>query len=129
MKNKILNNSTLKIASLFIGYSFWFIFSQNHKTNVSQTIPVCFYNIDEQTEIESPENLQITLNSNRQNFYSLDTKALALHIDAKDLKEGPNLVHVGGENLFLPEQIKLVQCSPSNLMIYIKHKPEQSIQT
>jgi len=91
--------------------------SDGHKTHLAKRVPISFYN-EQGFIIESPESIAVSLAGTRSSLYTL-TRDLAVHIDAKKLQEGNNTVTLDEQLLFLPEQIKLVHCTPSTITISI----------
>ena len=115
--NRYLNNLSLKILALVFGYTMWKTMSDGHKAELARRIPVSFYN-EQGLIIESPDSLAISLSGTRSSLYTL-TRNLAVHIDATRLQEGTNTIVPDEQLLFLPEQIKLLHCTPSALSISI----------
>ena len=115
IKNHPLNNLSLKIISLIIGYSFWVLLSSNHITSIDLTIPLAFYNTQHKA-VEAPEEIQVTVRGQRSEFHRL-SRTIALHIDTEELSEGTNIVHVEDRLLLLPDTLKLVHSLPETLPI------------
>ena len=76
----------------------------------------------EELEINAPEKVSINLTGKRSDFYNIDFKELAVHLDTKNMKMGKNNIKVTSSNLFLPNQIKLLNYIPSNLVVEVRHK-------
>ncbi len=107
-------NVPLKVISLLLGYTFWYIFGNSHTTTAWITIPLCFYNVQKENSVKAPEMLSLKIAGKRTVLRSLDARDLAIHVDAARLQEGKNLLTITPETIFLPESIKLVHYSPSN---------------
>ena len=111
---KTSRNVPLKLISLLLGYTFWYIFGNSHTTTAWITIPLCFYNVPTHNSIRAPETLSVKIAGKRTDLRSLDTNELAIHVNAAHLREGKNALTITPETIFLPESIKLVHYSPSN---------------
>ncbi len=111
---KTSRNIPLKLISVLLGYTFWYIFGNSHTTTAWITIPLCFYNIPAQQSIQAPETLSVKIAGKRTDLRSLDTNELAIHVNAAHLREGKNVLTITPDTIFLPESIKLVHYSPSN---------------
>ena len=107
-------NIPLKVISLLLGFTFWYIFGNSHTTTAWITIPLCFYNIPKQTTIKAPESLSVKVTGKRSHLRTLDTNELAIHVNTEKLHTGKNLLSIAPETIFLPESIKLVDYCPSN---------------
>ncbi len=110
-------NIPLKIISLLLGYTFWYIFGSSHISTAWITIPLCFYNVPKQNSIKAPESLSVKIAGKRTELRSLDIQELAIHIDAAHLREGKNILAITPDTIFLPDSIKVIHYSPSNPMV------------
>lgn len=115
--NRYLNNLSLKILAVVFGYTLWKTMSDGHNAQLARRIPVSFYN-NQGLIIESPDSVEVSLLGTRSSLYKL-TRNLALHIDATGLQQGSNTITPNEQLLLLPEQIKLLHCTPSALNISI----------
>ena len=125
LKKIIFGNVSLKIISLILGYSFWHAMSYNHNVNLWLAVPLCFHDVPENLEMQSPETIKINITGKRTDIYALDQKNLAVHIDGHYLQPGKNHLTITGETLFLPNTIKVIHYKPSNVTIdvHIKNSP------
>lgn len=124
LKNILLNNNSLKAFSLFFGFGLWYILSQPQQIHVNITAPVCFYN-NATTTIEAPESIDLEISGKRSDIKRLSHKTVAVHLDAQQLHEGEHHIIVNEQHLFLPASIKLVNCTPSHLIINVKQPKEE----
>ena len=116
LKNCIMNNLTIKILSMIIGYALWSLLADSYTVTQWQTIPICFYNVSENRHIESnQEQLKIKLSGKRSDLISC--KSLAFHVDAQLLSKGQNILMPNESSLFLPTSVKLVYCNPIKVSV------------
>ncbi len=113
-KKTTWHNASLKIISLILGYTFWYIFGHSHTSTAWITVPLCFYNVPAKNSIHGPETVSVKIAGKRSELRSLDIDELAIHINAQQLHEGKNSLNFTAQSLFLPESIKLVHYVPSN---------------
>lgn len=121
-KKTIWSNTPLKIISLLLGYTFWYIFGSSHISSAWITVPVCFYNIPQQISLNGPESIALKIAGKRSELRALDLDNLAIHINAECLTIGKNSLTLTEQSLFLPESIKLVHYSPSNPIVELVPK-------
>jgi len=119
LRKIFLNNAQIKIISLILGYSFWYIFSQSHVCRIWVDAPISFYNTPENLQIEAPEKIKIQLSAKRADLYTIDKETLAFHIDMQDAKKGNVNTQLQQEHLLLPESIKMVRCYPANIAVSV----------
>lgn len=105
-KKHLLNNLSLSVISLFLGYTIWHILCQPHKIITHISVPVSFYNV-QKNEIESPEAVIATVHGTRKELYTL-LYNLAVHIDAQTVPIGESQIKITAHNLFLPESVRLL---------------------
>lgn len=115
LKSSLLNNLTIKITSLIIGYSIWAFFSQSYTVHKWVTIPVCYYNTHDKIIKTTPEFLKIKLAGKRKDLALCND--LAFHVDAQSLASNEQIIVPNENSLFLPTGVKLLYCSPFKVSI------------
>ena len=121
-KKTVWRNAPLKIISLLLGYTFWYIFGNSHTANAWITAPLCFYNVSEKTIIKAPETISLKVAGKRSDLRALDPEQFAIHVNASQLNLGRNLITITDDTLFLPVSIKLVHYTPSNPTVELYEK-------
>lgn len=121
LKNLITKNAPLKIVSLFVGYSFWFVFGHAQTITTAITVPLCFYGAQDNMTIQAPDTVRIELSGKRSIMQTVDLKSLAIHVDARELLAGTQPIEISQKSLFLPESIKLVHYTPAQIMVTVDH--------
>ena len=116
-KKTTWRGTSLKLISLALGYTFWYIFGTFHTSTAWVEVPLCFYNVPYECKVMSPETITIKICGVRSTLRSLDIEQLAIHINAQKLHPGKNLLTIDEQALFLPDSIKLVHYSPSNPIV------------
>ncbi|TET06515.1 hypothetical protein E3J79_01575 [Candidatus Dependentiae bacterium] len=126
-KKNLLTGSSipLKLLSLFFGFSFWYIFIQEYHDYQQVMVPISFYNISSDVIISAPEMATITVHGKRIDIHTLDTSTLAFHFNAQLLKKGKNSIPLLADQLFLPDHVSLLNCSPSTILVYVDKTSEQ----
>ena len=117
IKKQRRRNNFLKLVSLIIGATFWYIFGNMNTTTTWITAPLYFYNVPEHATIKAPESVSLKIMGKRSEIRMLDLEQVAIHINAQRLQVGPNKLVCDQETMFLPETIKLVHYLPSNPII------------
>lgn len=110
------NRLVQKISAVFIAFFCWSQLTVLHQHTMSFNVPLCFFN-QEQLALEAPETVAVTLRGKKADLARLDHSALALHIDAAQLKMGNNGIMVTNKDLFLPESVAVVHYYPLPLVI------------
>ncbi len=126
IKTNLLNNFALKIIALIIGYLIWFLISSHHIIQTTATVPVVFYNTTDIINSLKPESVTVTISAPRKELPAIISR-LAVHIDATTLTHNSSSIAITAQNLFLPEDAKLIQSIPDNLIAYNTLMPEKTL--
>ena len=118
--NLLLSRHFIKINAGLIGYGLWIILSQHQIITHTMQVPVCFYNIPEKTSIIAPDTINLIISSPKRNIQRFDAYNSAIHLDASTLHEGNNHIILQKENLFLPDEINLINLVPSSIQIQLQ---------
>lgn len=118
-KNK---NLLLKIISLILGFSCWYLFMYQQYIDQQIMIPVSFHNLPKDKSIIAPELVEITIRGKRADIYGIDSTTSSFHINAKSLKIGNNKIPILPDQFSLPEHISLLSCRPSTILVYMYKK-------
>jgi len=119
------NGILLKVVSLVFGCAFWFMFMQQQVGFHQFSVPVCFHDVAKDISIEAPELIDIIVRGKQAELKKLKKAHLAFHVDASQLQIGKNDIHLSKKYLFLPEQFRLLNYSPSTILVYVSEKHEQ----
>lgn len=114
-KQHPLNNLSLSIVSLILGYALWQTLSQPYKITTHLSVPISFYNTHNAT-LEAPDAVTVALHGTRKELYKL-MHNLAVHIDAQTVPVGESHIQLTNKNLFLPESVLLLHYVPKELLI------------
>lgn len=123
-KSILLHHNFIRIISCIIGYSIWAFMAQNQQIKATQTIPIYFYNLQQDFIINAAEKIEVTVSGTRTNMYHFDNANNAIHLDASQFRQGSNEIALSQENLFLPDNINLINLKPSYITINITKKHE-----
>jgi len=94
--------------------------SQHQIITNNLQVPLCFYKMTENNMVIAPETVNITVAAPRKILQKFDIYNSAVHLDASILDLGNNHVMLIKENLFLPDEIKLINLIPSHIEIQLK---------
>lgn len=119
VKITYLNGLALKCLALIFGYALWHSVSTYQKIQITQKIPVCFYNTQPAQIIHAPETINVTLYGTRKDLFKITFDA-ALHYNAQMLPTGTNTLPITKEQIFLPESVRLVHYTPTEITVVIQ---------
>lgn len=120
LQKLLTNRISLIIVSLILGSSIWYTASIDRPTQLQVSLPICFYEQNENQIIKAPSHAQVSLSAPRRLLYALDNNNLAIHLDARKLHPGKNCITLTHAELLLPKCIKLLDYKPLNIIIDIE---------
>jgi len=122
-KNKQNNKHILlRLISLIFGFMCWYVFMHQQDVDRQVRIPISFHNIPQNMAIIAPEIAAITVRGKRIDIHALDPNTNSFHIDATSLKKGNNQLLLSADKIFLPNQVSLLNSSPSTILVYMHEK-------
>jgi len=121
LKNLLISNAPLKAISFILGYTTWYLLGNILPQTSWHTIPLSFYNLDTTVSIKAPKTIQVLLSGKRNFIRDLDTNTLAARVDGASLKPGKQKIAISHDQLFVPNSIKLVHYTPTEISVNIKN--------
>ena len=118
--NLLLSRPFIKINACIIGYGVWIMFSQHQIITSTIQVPLCFYKTADNHKIIAPDTIDIIISAPRKALQKFDAYNSAIHLDASILDLGNNHVMLIKENLFLPDEINLINLMPSHIQIQLQ---------
>lgn len=110
----------LKGIACMLGLLCWLKYSHDTPVSYWITLPISFYNAPEDLTIHAPEHIQAQVRAKRTALYFLDASKCAVHLDAQQLALGSNRIHIGPQDICLPEAVGVVHYSPSPISVTIE---------
>jgi hypothetical protein len=120
LKSVLFNNVQLKLFSLILGYVCWSIISETRTDDVWMDIPVCFYQAENNTQIEAPEMVKVRLTGKRPQLRTLDTNKTAVHIDTRNLSDGEQIIALSEHHIMVPDNVQVTGWAPTHMNIKVK---------
>lgn len=126
LANTMLNARILPINACIGGYIIWLMISMQQPTTIHIQSPVCFYQTPENTTVKAPEFIDLWIQSSRKTLHSIDAKNTTAHINLHNFESGDHTIHINKQNLFLPNNVKLIQLKPSEFTITLTPTDEEN---
>lgn len=129
-KNKFVTffkkNRILKIASLVIGISFWFIIVYKAGVvKINYSVPIEYRYIDSDMTIASslPETINVTVSGNNNDITNLKKDDIKVVVDGSKFIVGDNFVTIESKNIQTPSYIELSNFTPKTVKTKTVAKP------
>lgn len=114
----IQHRHSTKLFSLILGYCLWFCIAQYQTVTKRYQAPIFFYDTQNQL-ITTINTIDLVLQGSRSDMYYFNPAHSAIHLDGSTLHEGNNELTLSKENLFLPDNLKLIDLIPSHITIHV----------
>lgn len=108
LTKKNLLKHLCKITAFICGYSLWHLLAATFPIKREITVPLSFYNTNQQYSITAPETITIMVQAKRSELNNLDLDNISAHIDETDLHIGDNFLFITHETLLLPNSIQVI---------------------
>jgi hypothetical protein len=114
-----MSNLVLKTFSLLAGYAFWYLLSQSHMIDQTITVPITWFDIPEEMCLNAPQSVTITMRAQRNSLKKTIPYIDAVHLSAQHLSVGTHQIALTQDNFFVPDDVKLLHCSPSLISVVV----------
>ena len=119
LRSTLTSSLFLKVSSLILGFGLWSIMNDLFTQSKWFTIPVCFYNT-ESHHIKAPETVTLELTGKRAHLKRISSDTLAVHVDAKSLQQGDNLLRITHDLLLLPQTLAVTTVIPQSVIVHLQ---------
>jgi len=118
--NLLLSRHFIKINACLLGYGLWALLSQHQIITTTIKTPLCFYKTPKNAIINAPDTVDLIVSAPKKILQKFDVYQSAIHLDASNFQSGENHILLQKENLFLPDEINLINLIPSSIQIQLQ---------
>jgi hypothetical protein len=112
-----LTNHLLKCAALMLSILCWLHINYNKEICCTIKIPLLFDHITDTHILSAPETISLQIQGTRTALLHIDNSVSAVHIDARTLKKGDQILTVSSDAIFLPESVSVLHYSPCTISV------------
>lgn len=120
-------NKILKIASILLGLSFWFVMVYKAGiVKISYSVPVEYRYVNSELLITNslPDSISITVTGSNSDITNMKKDDIKVIVDASKFIAGNNEVLIGTKNIQTPSYIELSNFTPKTVKVKVVEKPE-----
>jgi YbbR domain-containing protein len=119
MKELLLKNFGLKLASIILAIILWLVASSRGQSEIFIDVQLEFLNIPSGVELIDSTDKMISLNIKGSEKYIKNIKPsdIRAFIDLSKAKKGKSTYYLAKENIQLPRSITLLNISPSSITV------------
>lgn len=124
-----LNNTVLKIASVFIALVVWFIVATSEQQEVSFYVPVKFVKEPDGLKAFTDTNLlSVLVKGSKISMKSLSFNDIKIEIDTSNFKSGDYLYRIKPSDIVLPSGISLIRVEPQDIRFTVDKVGKKTVK-
>ena len=130
MRSWIFENSGLKVISLILGASLWYIVAGERGTEIVLSIPLEFQNVPEGLEVieESAQQVDVRLRGSSEFLRGLSPKEIQAAVNLEEALPGDNTVYLTPGQVNTPYGVRVMRVSPASVNLAIEPVSSRRVQ-
>jgi YbbR domain-containing protein len=130
MRSWIFENSGLKVISLILGVSLWYIVAGERGTEIVLSIPLEFQNVAEGLEViaESAQQVDVRLRGSSEFLRGLSPQEIQAAVDLTDALPGDNTVYLTPGQVDKPYGVRVMRVTPASVNLTIEPVSQRRVR-
>ncbi len=130
MRSRLLDNLGLKVVSLVLAFSLWYIVAGERGTEIVLAIPLEFRNLPEGLEVieESAQQVDVRLRGSSEFLRALSPQEVQAAMDLSEVDPGQNTVYITPSQVDTPYGVRVMRVTPASVNLIIETLAERTVQ-
>ena len=130
MRSWIFENSGLKVISLILAVSLWYIVAGERSTEIVLSIPLEFQNVPEGLEVieESAQQVDVRLRGSSELLRRLSPQEIQAAVDLTDALPGDNTVYLTPGQVDTPYGVRVMRVTPASVNLAIEPVSQRRVR-
>ena len=130
MRSRLLDNLGLKVVSLVLAFSLWYIVAGERGTEIVLSIPLEFRNLPEGLEVieESAQQVDVRLRGSSEFLRALSPQEVQAAMDLSEVDPGQNTVYLSPSQVDTPYGVRVMRVTPASVNLIIETLAERTVQ-
>ena len=130
MRFRLWDNLGLKLVSLVLAFSLWYIVAGERGTEIVVSIPLEFRNLPEGLEViqESAQQVDVRLRGSSEFLRALSPQAIQAAMDLAEAKPGHQTVYLTPSQVETPYGVRVIRVTPASVNLVIETLAERTVQ-
>ena len=130
MRSWIFENSGLKVISLILGVSLWYIVAGERGTEIVLSIPLEFQNVPEGLEViaESAQQVDVRLRGSSEFLRGLSPQEIQAAMDLTDALPGDNTFYLTPGQVDTPYGVRVMRVTPASVNLTVEPVSQRSVR-
>lgn len=129
LKDWLLSNWSLKIASVLVAALLWIAFSNQTSSEIGLDVPLEYRNIPPQLEItgDTTNMVEVRLRGSANVIKGITVRDVSTIIDVSNMKPGPKIVALSQENVQAPFGAEVVRVTPATVRFNVERTVTKTV--
>ncbi|MFQ5790007.1 MAG: YbbR-like domain-containing protein [Acidobacteriota bacterium] len=130
MKSRVFENLGLKLVSLVIGFSLWYIVAGEQGAEIVFSIPLELWNLPAGLEVveESVQQAEVRLRGSAEILRTLSAQDIQVRMDMSDVKPGDQVFYLKPEQVTVPFGVRVMRVSPASVRLELDRTAQREVQ-
>jgi len=130
MRSRILDNLGLKVISLVLAFSLWYIVAGERGTEIVVSIPLEFRNLAKSLEVieESAQQVEVRLRGSSDFLRALSPQEIQAAVDLSDAEPGEKTVYLTPDQVNTPYGVRVMRVTPASVNLVIESLAERTVR-
>ncbi len=121
MRNFLVTNIWLKLASFFIAIALWFFVMLSGRSDVTMEVPVAFINVHPGFEVvDYPKVISVTIEGQERLLKYLKPNEISAVLDIGEAKAGRSFYTISRKDITLPKSFLVAGINPETIALTIE---------
>ncbi len=121
MRNFLVTNIWLKLASFFIAIALWFFVMLSGRSEVAMEVPVAFINVSPGFEVvDYPKVISVTIEGQERLLKYLKPNEISAVLDIGEAKAGRSFYTISRKDITLPKSFLVAGINPETIALTIE---------
>jgi YbbR domain-containing protein len=130
MRIRLLDNLGLKLISLVLGFSLWYIVAGGQGAEIVLPIPLEYRNVPEGMEVieESVQQVDIRLRGSSEILRRLTPQEIQAGVDLSGALPGEQSFYLSPENIVVPFGVRVLRVTPAAVQLQLDQTARRSVE-
>ncbi len=130
MRSRLFDNLGLKVISLVLGFSLWYVVAGERGAEFVLEIPLEFRNVPEGHEVieESVKQVDVRLRGSSEFVRALSPQEIQVVVDLSNADPGENTVYVTPDHVRTPYGVRVMRVTPASVKVSLDRTAERTVR-
>lgn len=130
MRSRLFDNLGLKVVSLVLAFSLWYVVAGERGTEIVLSTPIEFRDLPEGLEVidESAQQVDVRLRGSSEFLRTLSPQEIQVALDLSEAKSGQQTVYLTPSQVETPYGVRVMRVTPASVNLVVEALAERTVQ-